>query len=83
MVNVLIVDDSEFSRRLLRKLLGTDPEIRVVGSAGSGYEALQFLENPPNRIKPDVIIMDIIMPGIDGFETTRMIMESNPTPIII
>lgn len=83
MINVLIVDDSEFARRLLRKVLGNDPEIRVVGVVSDGNEAIRFLENPPPEQKPDVVTMDIIMPGMDGFDVTRKIMETHPLPIVI
>ena len=76
---VLIVDDSAVSRRLLATVLGRDPELEVVGEARNGGEALVMSE----RLRPDVITMDIHMPDMDGFETTRRIMESSPRPIVI
>jgi len=79
MTKVLIVEDSLVVREFLTYILSSDPEIDVIGAAKSGEEALEFLE----RKKPDVITMDINMPKMDGFEATRIIMETHPTPIVI
>lgn len=79
MINVLIVDDSQSVRDFLEHLIGSDPEMRIAGKVRNGYEALDFLE----KSRPDVITMDIQMPELDGFETTRRIMETNPVPIVI
>ncbi|MDD2853042.1 MAG: chemotaxis-specific protein-glutamate methyltransferase CheB [Desulfuromonadaceae bacterium] len=79
MIRVLIVEDSLVEQQLLAHILSTDPRITVVGIANDGEMALSSLE----RLKPDVITMDIHMPKLNGFDTTRRIMESNPLPIII
>lgn len=78
-IKVLVVDDSPVSRDLLVHVLKSDPQLEVVNTTKSGDEALKWLKTH----QPDVITMDIVMPGLDGFETTRQIMESTPLPIAI
>jgi two-component system, chemotaxis family, protein-glutamate methylesterase/glutaminase len=77
--NVLIVDDSPVARGLLSHLLEAEPGLHVMGAVESGHAAMAFLQQQ----KPDVVLMDIVMPRLDGFETTRQIMETNPLPIVI
>jgi two-component system chemotaxis response regulator CheB len=79
MIKVLIVDDSIVVREFLEHVFKSDPTFQVVGMARSGSDALKAV----NEKHPDVITMDIHMPEMDGFETTRRIMETNPTPIVI
>jgi two-component system, chemotaxis family, protein-glutamate methylesterase/glutaminase len=79
MIDVLVVEDSRVTRDYLVYAIGTCPEMRVIGAAGSGEAALEFL----GQHRPDVILMDIHLPGIDGFETTRRIMSSVPVPIVV
>lgn len=79
MIRVLIVDDSATTREYISTILGSDPEIEVVGKAADGLEGVALAI----RVKPDVIVMDITMPRMNGYEATRRIMEVAPTPIIV
>ena len=78
-IRVLIVDDSNFMRKALSKLISSDPDIEVVGLASSGEEALRDIP----RLKPDVVTLDIEMGGMDGLTALERIMEENPLPVIM
>jgi two-component system chemotaxis response regulator CheB len=78
-IRVLIVEDSPVAREFLTYILTSDPDIQVVGVAKNGEEALDAVR----ELRPSVITMDIHMPIMDGFEATRRIMETVPTPIVV
>jgi two-component system chemotaxis response regulator CheB len=77
-VRVLIVDDSPVAREVLKSVLETDAGIRVIGMAGTGREAVELTA----RLKPDLVTMDLVMPGMDGMQATQHIMARHPTPIL-
>ena len=79
MVRVLIVDDSAFMRNALTKMLSSDPEIKIVGTAKDGIEAIEKI----GSLKPDIVTMDIEMPKMDGLTALKQIMEKNPLPVIM
>lgn len=78
-VRVMLVEDSLVVRALLTHIVSRDARLELVAAVGSGEEALAALET----VRPDVISMDIRLPGIDGLETTRRIMAERPTPIVV
>lgn len=78
-VRVMIVEDSLVVRELLRYIVSRDPRLELVAAVASGEEALAVI----GGARPDVISMDIRLPGIDGLETTRRIMAERPTPIVV
>jgi two-component system chemotaxis response regulator CheB len=79
MIRVLIAEDSITCLGLLTEILATDPALELIGHASDGAQAIKL-----NReLRPDVIVMDIHMPLVDGFEATRQIMIEAPTPIVI
>lgn len=73
-IRVLIVDDHEIVREGLQTLLAEEPDFEVVGAAGDGAVAVDLAE----KTAPDVILMDLVMPGLDGIEAIRRIHNQNP-----
>jgi DNA-binding NarL/FixJ family response regulator len=78
-VRVLIADDHSVVRQGLRMFLGLDPEIEIVGEAASGEEAIQLARD----IRPDVVLMDLVMPGMGGVAATRMIRTEMPAVEVV
>jgi NarL family two-component system response regulator LiaR len=78
-ITVMIVDDHEMVRRGACSYLEAQPDISVVAQAGSGEEAVQLAQ----EFIPDVVLMDLVMPGMDGVETTRRIKNISPRSQIV
>jgi len=73
-VRVLVVDDQQLVRDGIASLLGIQPGIEVVGTAADGHEALERAA----ELDPDVVLMDVRMPGLDGVEATRALRRARP-----
>ncbi len=79
MPEIFIVDNSKFMRAMLRKILTSDPEIRVVGEAGDGISALENI----NKRAPEIVTLDLQMPGIDGLALLARIMKEKPATKVV
>ncbi|WP_028307529.1 protein-glutamate methylesterase/protein-glutamine glutaminase [Desulfitibacter alkalitolerans] len=78
-INVLIVDDSAFMRRVITTMLESDSSLKVVSYARDGEDALVKIK----RYNPDVVTMDVEMPGLDGLSALKLIMCENPVPVVM
>ena len=79
MIRLIIIDDDPLVSESLRAILGTDTEIQVLGTGHSGEEAIQL----HNRLKPDVLLMDIRMKSMNGIDAARTILSRNPNARIL
>jgi two-component system response regulator NreC len=78
-IRLLLVDDHEIVRAGLRMLFTAETDMEIVGEAGSGDEAVEAV----GELKPDVVIMDVAMPGISGIEATRRIKQAYPDTVVL
>lgn len=76
-IRLLLVDDSELFRKFITELLADNSALSIIGEAGNGGEALEILE----KSNPDVILLDMEMPVMDGMEVLRQIREHNSAPV--
>jgi len=79
LTRVLVVDDSAFMRKAITLMLESDPQIKVIGSARDGEEAIEKVK----LLKPDLVTLDVEMPRMDGLAALRQIMKDNPTPVMM
>jgi len=79
MISVLIVEDSRVEQEVLLRVLSSAPDLRVVGTASNGAEAVEMVA----RCRPDVVTMDLMMPRMNGIDATRQIMETTPVPVVV
>lgn len=79
MIRVLLVDDHVLVRAGLRKILESAGDIEVVGEASSGEEGVRLAR----QLRPDVVVMDISMPGLGGIDATKRIVELDPAPAVL
>ena len=79
MIKVMLVDDHQLIRSCFTDVLGKDPELAIVAEAGNGEEAIRLVRSH----RPDVVLMDVSMPGIGGLEATRRISQSFPATRVI
>jgi len=78
-IKILVVDDSSFFCQQLTQILNSDPELKVIGIASNGKEAI----SKARELKPDVITMDIEMPVMDGITALKEIMKTDPVPVLM
>ncbi|MEZ4770981.1 MAG: response regulator transcription factor [Caldilineales bacterium] len=78
-IRLLLVDDHEIVRAGLRMLFSAEPDVQIVGEAASGREAIDLVD----RLAPDVVLMDVAMPDMNGIEATRRIKEATPQVAVL
>lgn len=78
-IRVLVVDDSSFMRIALKRMVQSDPQLEVAGCARDGQQAIELVD----ALDPDVVTMDVEMPGINGLEALKVIMSRSPRPVLM
>ncbi len=78
-IRVLVVDDSAFMRKMITQILNSDPEIEVIATARDGEDAIKKVE----KLRPDVVTLDVEMPRVDGLTALAYIMNKSPLPVVM
>jgi DNA-binding NarL/FixJ family response regulator len=78
-ISILLVDDHELVRRGTRDVLELNPDLAVVGEAQDGREAVELVR----QLQPDIVLMDVTMPGMNGIEATRLIKRESPSTAVL
>ncbi len=78
-IKVIVIDDSAFMRKSLTLMLESDPEIKIIATARDGNEGIEKIL----KLKPDIVTLDIDMPGMDGLTALKIIMEQMPVPVLM
>jgi len=79
MINIILADDHQVVRKGLKALLDAEPDLKIVGEAGDGLETIKLVE----ELKPDVLVLDLMMAGINGLEVTRQLSKKNLNTSIV
>lgn len=82
-IKILLADDHEMVRMGLKTYLSLDPSFEVIGEASNGLEVLEYLRSGDQSVTPDLILMDLMMPVMNGAETTRAVMTEFPDQKIV
>ncbi|WP_029192145.1 response regulator [Paenibacillus harenae] len=82
-IKIMIVDDHDMVRTGLRTYLMLEPKLHVIAEAGDGQEALDYLSSCPEENRPQIILMDLMMPGMNGIDATRAVMAKYPDMKIV
>jgi DNA-binding NarL/FixJ family response regulator len=78
-ITVLLVDDHGLVRRGFRRILGDEADLEVVGEASDGLEAIRLAQ----QLRPQVVVMDCALPGVNGIQATRKILETTPATLVL
>ncbi|MBI2460276.1 MAG: response regulator transcription factor [Candidatus Rokubacteria bacterium] len=79
MIGIVLADDHTLIRQALRGLLEAEPDLRIVGEAADGLEAVRLVE----RLQPNVLVVDILMPGLNGLDVTRQVRQESPSTQVV
>jgi two-component system response regulator NreC len=79
MIRLVLVEDHEVERQGLRALLAAEPDFQIVGEAGDGQAAIQLVE----RLRPDVLVLDLMLPGLGGLEVVREVRQRAPDTRVV